>query len=115
MAHVEGDGGARGLVERTDDPSGVPVVKLLGAIDMSNAESLGATLDQLIGDETHHLVVDLGALEFMDSSGIAMLLRVAARVSTVEIRNPSNIVRRIIGCTGLTDVLPIEGRETGEV
>jgi anti-sigma B factor antagonist len=108
MAHVEGAGDARGVVERTDDPSGAPVVKLLGEIDISNAESLGATLDQLIGDETHHLVVDLGALEFMDSSGIAMLLKVAGRVGRIEIRNPSDVVQRIIGCTGLTDILPIE-------
>jgi len=108
MAHIGGDGGARGVVVRTHDPSGAPVVTLVGEIDISNAESLGATLDQLIGDETDHLVVDLAALEFMDSSGIAMLLRVAARVGTVEIRNPSNVVRRIIECTGLSDILPIE-------
>jgi anti-anti-sigma factor len=108
MAHVEGDGGARGVVGRSLDPSGAPVFRLVGEIDMSNAESLGATLDQLIADGTNHLVIDLSALEFMDSSGIAMLLRVAARVGTVEIRNPSNVVRRIIECTGLADILPIE-------
>ena len=107
MAHVAGDGGARGAVERADDPSGAPVVQLVGEIDISNAESLGAMLDRLIGDETRHLVVDLGALEFMDSSGIAMLLRVAARSGTVEIRNPSDVVLRIIECTGLADVLRI--------
>ena len=108
MAHVAGDGGARGAVERADDPSGAPVVQLVGEIDISNAESLGAMLDRLIGDETRHLVVDLGALEFMDSSGIAMLLKVAGRVARIEIRNPSDVVQRIIGCTGLTDILPIQ-------
>ena len=50
MAHVEGPGDARGVVERMDDPSGAPVVKLLGEIDISNAESLGVRLDQLIGE-----------------------------------------------------------------
>jgi anti-sigma B factor antagonist len=108
MADLEEEGGARGAVGRAHDPSGEPVVTLAGEIDISNAESLGATLDELVGDETQRLVVDLAALEFMDSSGIAMLLRVAARVGTVEIRNPSHIVRRIIECTGLTEVLRIE-------
>src|SRR5205814_10536028 len=103
MAHVEGPGDARGVVERMDDPSGAPVVKLLGAIDISNAESLGVRLDQLIGDETHHLVVYLGALEFMNSSGTAMLLKVAGRIGTINIRNPSDSVQRIIVCSGLTD------------
>ena len=58
--------------------------------------------------ETTPLVVDLTKLEFMDSSGIAMLLKIAARVDSVEIRNPSNAVRRIIECTGLTDVLHLD-------
>jgi anti-sigma B factor antagonist len=108
MADVDGDAGARGAVERAHDPSGRSVVRLVGEIDISNAGSLGAILDELVGDESHSLVVDLAALEFVDSSGIAMLLRVAARVGTVEIRNPSNVVRRIIECTGLTDILRIE-------
>jgi len=107
MADVEDEGGARGAVERALDPSGAPVIRLVGEIDISNAQSLGAKFDQLIGDETDQLVVDLGALEFMDSSGIAMLLRVAARSGTVEIRNPSDVVLRIIECTGLADVLRI--------
>ena len=108
MAHVEGEGGARGAVERAQDPSGAPVVRLVGEIDISNAESVGAKFDQLIGDETDQLVVDLGALQFMDSSGIAMLLRIAARTGTVEIRNPSDVVLRIIECTGLADILRIQ-------
>jgi anti-anti-sigma regulatory factor len=41
----------------------------------------------------------------MDSSGIAILLRAAARVDSIEVRNPSSTVRRIIECTGLTEVL----------
>jgi len=85
-------------------------VSVVGEIDISNAESLGAKFDHLIGDETDQLVVDLGALQFMDSSGIAMLLRIAARTGTVEIRNPSDVVLRIIECTGLTDILRIQPR-----
>jgi anti-anti-sigma factor len=110
MADVD-DEGARGQVARAHDPSGAPAVSLVGEIDISNAASLGVVLDELIGDETHHLVVDLAALRFMDSSGIAMLLRVAARIQTIEIREPSDVVRRIIECTGLTDVLPIKPGE----
>jgi anti-sigma B factor antagonist len=108
MAPVEGEAGAQGAVEGSRDESGARIVALIGEIDISNAETLGASLDRLIDGETSALVVDLTKLEFMDSSGIAMLLRAAARVDTIEIRNPSSVVRRIIECTGLGDVLHLE-------
>jgi hypothetical protein len=41
----------------------------------------------------------------MDSSGITVLLQIAARVPYVEVRNPSRVVRRIIETTGIEGVL----------
>jgi anti-anti-sigma factor len=108
MAPLERDAGAQGAVEGAHDASGGAIVELIGEIDISNAETLGAELDRIIDGQSKPLVVDLAKLEFMDSSGIAMLLKVAARVDSIELRNPSNIVRRIIECTGLADVLHVE-------
>jgi anti-anti-sigma factor len=51
---------------------------------------------------------DLGALEFMDSSGIALLLRVAAKAQTVRVREPSELIRRLIEATGLSEILPMD-------
>jgi anti-anti-sigma factor len=107
MAKLE-DGPEKPGVERSEDETGAPVFKLSGEIDMSNADALGDVFEKLIGDDTKRLVVDLTALEFMDSAGIAMLLRAAARVETVELRNPSNVMRRIIECTGLAEVFHLE-------
>jgi anti-sigma B factor antagonist len=109
MAPVDGnEPGAQGAVEGVDDPAGGRIVRLVGEIDISNADSLGANLDEIIGESCDRVVIDLVDLEFMDSSGIALLLRCAGRVGTLELRNPSNVVRRIIECTGLADVLHIE-------
>jgi len=108
MALVEGNGGAHGAVEAARDATGAPVVELIGEIDISNADALGARLDRLVDTDAKPLVVDLTKLEFMDSSGIAKLLRAAARAGTIELRNPSQVVRRIIECTGLSDVLHVE-------
>ena len=108
MAQLEGNGGAKCTVTQTIDASGAPVVNLIGEIDISNAHQIGRTLERLIGSSTDHLVIDLSALEFMDSAGIAMLLRAVAGAASVTIRNPSTVVRRILECTGLDDVLPIE-------
>jgi stage II sporulation protein AA (anti-sigma F factor antagonist) len=106
MGSMNNGEGARGTVEGARDASGARVVKLSGEIDLSNADLLGDKLAGFAGEDDH-LVIDLSALEFMDSSGIAMLLRAAVRASSVEVRNPSDVVRRIIECTGLSDVLPI--------
>jgi anti-anti-sigma factor len=96
------------VIDGGRDDSGARVVNLVGEIDIANADVLGEKLDQLIGDGADRLVVDLSALDFMDSSGIAMLLRTAGRVDSMTVRNPTDVVRRIIECTGLADTLRIE-------
>jgi anti-anti-sigma factor len=103
-----------GAVEGTRDPSGALVVHLRGEIDISNADAIGTELERLLDDAgstdgaTIAFVVDLSQLGFMDSSGIAMLLHVAARAGSIVVRNPSEIVRRMIAATGLSAVLPPE-------
>jgi anti-anti-sigma factor len=107
MGSLERSQTAQGRIEATHDASGAPVLKLIGEIDISNAHALGDALAALITVETTQLILDLSALEFMDSSGIAMLLQTAGQVPAIEVRNPSNVVRRIIECTGLTEILRI--------
>jgi anti-anti-sigma factor len=107
MAQLEGDG-AQCTVTQSMDASGAAVVNLIGEIDISNAHHIGRNLERVIGSSTANLVIDLSALEFMDSAGIAMLLRAVTGVASVTIRNPSTVVRRILECTGLDDILPIE-------
>ncbi|MDQ1461843.1 MAG: hypothetical protein QOI08_3327 [Actinomycetota bacterium] len=96
------------MIDGGRDDSGARVVNLVGEIDIANADALGEQLDQLIGAGADRLVVDLSALDFMDSSGIAMLLRAAGRVDSMSVRNPTDAVRRIIECTGLAETLRIE-------
>jgi anti-sigma B factor antagonist len=109
MAGVADDAFALGAVEAAGNVAGVPVVRLTGEIDISNAEPIGDALEAIVGPDARQVVVDLEGLQFMDSAGIAMLLRTAARVDEVEIRNPSDVMRRIIECTGLTGVFRITG------
>jgi anti-anti-sigma factor len=108
MAQLERGGGAQATAEAVVDGSGATVIKLAGEIDISNAGSLEVSLGRLIRSGNRTLVIDLSALDFMDSAGIAMVLRAVAGVESVSIRNPSSVVRRILECTGLTSVLPIE-------
>ena len=48
---------------------------------------------------------ELSGLTFMDSSGIGLLLTIAAQVDEVEVRNPSVTVRRVIELSGLASTL----------
>jgi anti-anti-sigma factor len=112
MADVDADDSVLGGVEAVDDggtEGGVAVVRLTGEIDISNADQLGDALEAIVGPDARRLVVDLDGLEFMDSAGIAMLLRTASRMDAVELRNPSDVMRRIIECTGLTGVFRMTG------
>jgi anti-anti-sigma factor len=106
MADVNDTGGAS--VECTDAGNGVPVIRLGGELDISNIPSVEAELEALLSSADGGAVFDLSTLRFMDSSGIALLLRAREQVGDVVVRNPSPVIQRIIEATGLTDTLPIE-------
>jgi anti-sigma B factor antagonist len=107
MEEVAGAGGSIGSVAVSVDATGVPVIKVSGEIDMSNVDSLRGAIDPIVENAHERVDFDLGALEFMDSSGIALLLRVAAKTESVRLLQPSALVRRLIEATGLSDVLQI--------
>jgi len=108
MDELDDPGGPVGAAVVTFDAAGVPVIKLSGEIDMSNVDALRGVIEPVIESAPARVDFDLAALEFMDSSGIALLLRVAATAQTVHVREPSALVRRLIEATGLSDVLPID-------
>jgi anti-anti-sigma factor len=95
-------------VVRTDEDSGSPVIHLGGELDISNIPTVETELEPLLATAGERAVFDLSALRFMDSSGIALLLRAREQVGDVVVRNPSPVIQRIIEATGLADTLPIE-------
>jgi anti-sigma B factor antagonist len=60
--------------------AGLPVARLSGEIDRSNAAELGDRMSTAIGDQGGGLVVDLSELAFLDSTGIRMLFELAAEL-----------------------------------
>jgi anti-anti-sigma factor len=108
MDEREDSGASVGSAEVAIDAAGIAVIKLNGEIDMSNVESLRGVIEPVL-ETTHERVdFDLRALDFMDSSGIALLLRVAAKTGSVHLRGPSALVRRMVEATGLSDVLVVD-------
>ena len=108
MDEVNDPAPAVGWAEASVDGTGVVVLKLSGEIDMANVDALRAEIEPALEPRPKRVIFDLGRLNFMDSSGIALLLQVAARAESVRVREPSVAVRRMIEVTGLADVLHID-------
>ncbi len=86
------------------------VVRLHGELDHHSAERIRADLDTLIADERiAHLIIDMKALTFMDSSGIGVLIgryrTLARRQGTVSVRNMNPLVSRIFQLSGLHQII----------
>ena len=90
------------------DADGAAVVTVSGELDLSNVSRLEETIASTLAESPALLVFDLSDLRFMDSAGIAVLVRASTQVETVQIRDPSPGVKRLIEITGLTGVLPLE-------
>ncbi len=91
---------------------GVPVARVVGEIDTSNARDLGAALDRAVDNTAPGLVVDLTELGFLDSSGIGMLFNIGRRLT--ERRQQLRLVvptdspiRRVLSVVHIDRIAPV--------
>lgn len=95
-------------IEVATDSDGMPVVVLRGELDFATAPIAETALSSILDGSPERLVFDLTDVSFLDSSGIAVLVRSTHQAGSVVVRNPSTVVRRVIECTGLEETLHIE-------
>jgi anti-sigma B factor antagonist len=50
------------------------MIQLRGELDLANAKTLEAALEQALADGDGHVIVDMTELTFIDSTGIALLV-----------------------------------------
>jgi anti-sigma B factor antagonist len=81
------------------------VVVVGGEIDLATRDQLRECLAPLHGN----VVVDLSAVTFLDSSGIATIVAQATRLAdegaTLYLRRANAVVARVLRITGLDDLL----------
>jgi anti-sigma B factor antagonist len=82
-----------------------------GEVDLSNAAALRDHVIDQVQQGNYRLAVELGGVEFMDSSGLAVLISGLRRTkehdgSLVLIR-PTASVKRVLNITGLDRVFDI--------
>jgi anti-anti-sigma factor len=71
------------LVELEIEERGdVVVARMTGELDIAGAASIGESIDQAVPTSARALVVDCTGLDFIDSSGIAMLFGLARRLGS---------------------------------
>jgi anti-sigma B factor antagonist len=89
------------------------VVTVAGELDLTTAPELLQALNGLVDDGWRYLVVDLARLEFCDSSGLSVLVRVKNRLDEVggevTLAAPTPIVQRVLEVSGLAEVFGTYG------
>ena len=90
---------------KIDDPQpGCRQIAVAGELDLAVAERMQAALDEAIGRKL--VLVDLGRCEFIDSTGIALLVRAHERAREAGGRlaafGAGEQVQRVLSVSGLT-------------
>jgi anti-sigma B factor antagonist len=84
-------------------------VRLDGELDCSNCDELTQLLHKAVNGGHRKVVVDLGGVTFMDSSGLRCLLQAAEHASDRDaqlvVERASGIVRRVLAVTGAEKAL----------
>lgn len=87
------------------------VLSVTGEIDVATAPQLREELVELVADGRNRIVVDLSGVDFLDSTGLGVLVGGLKRVRThdgeLSLACAQPRVRRVFEITGLTQVFPI--------
>jgi anti-anti-sigma factor len=99
-----------GLSFRIRTQGDTVIVAVAGDVDLASAPELGEELSSHAGG---HLVVDLSAVEFLDSTGIDVLVRAYQTQSstshTFRTVGETEPVRRVLEIAGLLEMLHGDG------
>jgi anti-sigma B factor antagonist len=88
---------------------GIVTARISGELDIVSAGHLSGQIDALLAQTPSRLDLDLSELSFMDSSGLALLLRLANQIGPLRVFGASLLIRRVIEATGLTAILLLQG------
>ena len=97
---------------QTEGVGGRVVVRLAGEIDLSNVDGLEAQIDSAIA-HAQDVVIDLSAIDFIDSRGLRLLKRVSAAVAgrdgTLLVVAPAgSVARSVLDITGMSQELAVQ-------
>ena len=102
----------------SDFSRGVLVVKISGELDHHGAVSLRGDIDEMIySNRPIRLVLDLSQVEFMDSSGLGLIMGRYSVMSKlggeIVLLNPCNAISKILALAGMERIIRIEKTRRG--
>ncbi|MGW6735435.1 STAS domain-containing protein [Streptomyces sp. NPDC055013] len=94
-----------------EDREGWTVVVLAGEVALPLAPALRGTVDVLISEGRSRIVLDLGQVTFMDSTGLGVVVyglrRAEADGGRLRLAGPGDQVRRLLDLTGLDAAIEV--------
>jgi|tagenome__1003787_1003787.scaffolds.fasta_scaffold19322599_1 anti-anti-sigma factor len=88
------------IVVEVDDTPTARVARVSGEIDLQSSPQLE---ERLAHTDGRPLLVDMSRVTFLDSSGLAALLRLRAGVDSLRVINPSEPVAQLLRLVDLYD------------
>jgi anti-sigma B factor antagonist len=89
-----------------------PVVRVAGEVDIQTSPALEAQLQSVLDQGHRSVVVDLGAVTFLDSTGLSALIgglkRCQASGGELRLVSPRSNVRKVLEVTGLIETFQVE-------
>src|ERR1700739_3942381 len=108
---MQGAGGSVDLSLSTRTIGDRTVVEVGGEIDVYTAPKLREQLVELVNDGSYHLVVDMEGVDFLDSTGLGVLVgglkRVRAHEGSLSLVCTQARILKVFEITGLTKVFDI--------
>jgi anti-sigma B factor antagonist len=101
-----------------EELDGIRVIAISGELDLSTAPRLEEPLEATLADDDAILLIDLSGCEFIDSTGIALIVRAWQRLggeasngdgSRFALCGLNDQVRRLLEVSGLESSLPTHG------
>ena len=100
------------VLSQSDHDVATRVVFMVGEFDVATSPRFEREVLAALGAGVSAVVVDASQVEFIDASGIGVLVGVANRVrelgGRLVLRNPSKPTRRLLDLLGLDGALPVE-------
>jgi anti-sigma B factor antagonist len=93
---------------------GAPLLAVSGELDLASSPTLEQELQRVTVKSPTLIIIDLRDLEFMDSTGLSVLIRAHQQAQQSGYRlgivNGSRQIRRLLSLTGVADRLTIVDR-----
>ena len=108
--NIDGDGLRKHPVLGVDSVGTARVVRLGGELDLYNAAQVRSALDEACAEAPERIVVDLGQVEFIDSTALGVLIETRTKLNDrggLLLAAPGLETRRALQISGLDKLFTV--------